>query len=313
MQTSDPSIEEEDWTLFQHCVRIISTCGRLLLDHTDFHHHFGSTLASQKFLDASGPAAEYPWSTYNYLKFGDPERYGRLLELVSTDHDPSNPSQLLAESKRRFQELNQQAQNLTFEVAFAQVKRQLISVTLVSESTGDGDTVVSQSEMPMFSVSPSERATHIGQYLMTLPQHLEPFAGIESDQESEGRALDVALKAGRLPFPPQPGESETQGLELDNMSDQWLGSVVRATEHTYVEAVSQITKLNSQMARQLVADLDYLSNVIESLGLCTSKELLQLKDLLSASAASRDEFREVAAKAPARLANLIASMRSISL
>jgi len=148
---------------------------------------------------------------------------------------------------------------------------------------------------------------------MTLPQHLEPFAGVEIEQETEGRALDVALKAGRLPFPPKPGESENQDLELDNMSDQWLGSVVRATEHTYVEAVSQISKLNSQMARQLVADLDYLSNVIDSLGLNTSKELSQLRDLLSASAVSKEEFRNVVSKSPSRLANLIAGMRSISL
>ena len=278
----------------------------------DFHQHFTAVLTSRNFVFNDGPAAAFPWVTYNYLKFGDPQRYGILLELASADQNSSVESPVLKETKRRFQELNQQAQNLTFEVAFAQVKRQLVSVSLISDAD-DGDAIVAQSEMPMFSVSPSERATHIGQYLMTLPQHLEPFAGIEMEQKSEGRALDVALKAGRLPFPPKPGESDSQDLELDNMSDQWLGSVVRATEHTYVEAVSQISKLNSQMARQLVADLDYLSNVIDSLGLNTSKELSDLKDLLSASALSKEEFRNVAAGTPVRLANLIASMRSISL
>ena len=282
------------------------------MELNDFHHQFLTALSSLDLSDSDGPAAAFPWINYNYLKFSDPKKFQVLLELASPDRDQTTESQILAGVKRRFQELNQQAQNLTFEVAFAQVKRQLVSVSLVSESE-DNDTVVSQSEMPMFSVSPSERATHIGQYLMTLPQHLEPFAGVDMEQRSEGRALDVALKAGRLPFPPKPGESENQELELDNMSDQWLGSVVRATEHTYVEAVSQISKLNSQMARQLVADLDYLSNVIDSLGLNTSKELTQLRDLLNASAVSKEDFRNIATKSQTRLANLVASMRSISL
>ena len=312
LQTRELSCEEEDWTLFQHCVRIIATCGRLILQLTDFSHHFSTALVSRDLTSKDGPAARYPWSVYNYLKFADPERYNRLLELLSSDGSlPSN--KVLLDAKRRFQDLNQQAQNLTFEVAFAHVKRQLLSVSLVSEMSTDSDVVVSQSEMPLFSVSPSERATHIGQYLMTLPQHLEPFASIESDQESEGHALDVALKAGRLPYLPLPMDKTDDELELDNMADQWLGAVVRATEHTYVEAVTQISKLNTQMARQLVADMDYMANVIDSLGLNTSKELTQLRDLLNASAASRDEFRSVAPNAPTRLVNLIASMRSISL
>lgn len=307
--------DDDDWSLFQHCIRLIATCGRLLIEIADFNHLFSSSLTSRQFSSSDGPAALYPWATYNYLKFGDLDRYARLLDLVQPEEDNSLTTlPLLPEAKRRFHEVNQQAHNLAFDVAFAQVKRQLVSISLVSEMSDENDSFVAQSEMPLFSVSPSERATHIGQYLMTLPQHLEPFAGIESDQESEDRALDVALKAGRLPFPPKPGEDDDdQQLELDNMSDQWLGAVVRATESTYIEAVTQITKLNSRMARQLVADLDYLANVIDSLGLKTSKELTQLRNLLSASASNKDEFKSVASTAPSRLVEIIASMRSLSL
>ena len=312
-QSSSDRSDEDDWSLFQHCVRLIATCGRLLIEITDFNHLFSSSVATRQF-SRDGPAAAYPWTTYNYLKFGDPEKHSRLLELLHSEEDKSlSCPQLLPEAKRRFQELNQQAHNLTFDVAFAQVKRQLVSVSLVSEVDEENDAIVAQSEMPLFSVSPSERATHIGQYLMTLPQHLEPFAGIESDQESENRALDVALKAGRLPFPPKPGEDDEQQLELDNMSDQWLGAVVRATESTYVEAVTQIDKLNSRMARQLVADFDYMANVIDSLGLKTSKELTQLRDLLNASAATKEEFKSAAVNASSRLVEVVANMRSLSL
>ena len=39
----------------------------------------------------------------------------------------------------------------------------------------------------------------IGQYVMTLPQQLEPFT------THENPALEKALKAGRLPYPPPEG------------------------------------------------------------------------------------------------------------
>ena len=39
----------------------------------------------------------------------------------------------------------------------------------------------------------------IGQYLMSLPLHLEPFV------TQEDPALEVALHAGKLPFPPEQG------------------------------------------------------------------------------------------------------------
>ena len=39
----------------------------------------------------------------------------------------------------------------------------------------------------------------IGQYLMSLPLHLEPFV------TQEDPALEMALHAGKLPFPPEQG------------------------------------------------------------------------------------------------------------
>lgn len=42
--------------------------------------------------------------------------------------------------------------------------------------------------------------THqIGQYVMTLPQQLEPFTSQDNPM------LDKAMETGRLPYPPEPG------------------------------------------------------------------------------------------------------------
>ena len=46
-------------------------------------------------------------------------------------------------------------------------------------------------DMPDFSFSPQEYITQIGQYLMTLPQHLEPY--MTNENPSLARALQVHI------------------------------------------------------------------------------------------------------------------------
>jgi len=308
--------EEENWTVFQHCVRIIATCGRLLLRFGDFQRQLTAACVSHtsdhivSLESVVSQQSTPPWKRYNYLIRVDPGRYSQLRDLLTGLHDNSG-SQPLSDTKKRILEINQQAHNLAFDVVFAQVKRQLSSVSSLSVTPEEGDAIVAQSEMPMFSVSPSEHATHIGQYLMTLPQHLEAFGSAGSSESFENLALEAALRAGKLPYPPKTGEDEMSEAELDNMSDQWLGSIVRATEQTYVEAITQIKAINANAARQLVADLDYMANVVDSLGLCTSKQMLQVRELLNASEV--EDFRSLASASPHRIASVIASMRQITL
>ena len=52
----------------------------------------------------------------------------------------------------------------------------------------------------------------IGQYIMTLPQQLEPFT------TQENPALEKALQAGRLPYPPEEGTIAKSSIENANMS-----------------------------------------------------------------------------------------------
>ena len=284
LQQFSEATEDEDWTVFQHCIRVIATCGSLLVNFGDFQQAFASSVSAHFSGISVEKDTSMPWERYNYLKHGNPERYSQLLDLISSDQECL--ALLLPGSKKRFDDLNQQAQTLAFDVAFAQVKRKLSSLSdLIMENTDDS--FVSQSEMPKFSVSPSERATHIGQYLMTLPQHLEQLTSTDGDEDAESRPLEIALRHGKLPFPPTPGDTQASEVELDHISDQWLGAIVRATETTYIEAIIQIKSLEANAARQLVADLDYMGNVIDSLGLTTSKQLVQLRDLLNVPSNAR--------------------------
>ncbi|KTF80351.1 hypothetical protein cypCar_00010947, partial [Cyprinus carpio] len=91
----------------------------------------------------------------------------------------------------------------------------------------------------------------IGQYIMSLPLHLEPFV------TQEDPALELALHTGKLPYPPEQ---------------------------------------------------DYLSNVMDALGLQTSKTLQNIVTLLRAKP---DEYRQTAKPLPRRQASAVATMRGL--
>ncbi|PNI23194.1 COG7 isoform 5, partial [Pan troglodytes] len=76
--------------------------------------------------------------------------------------------------------------------------------------------------------------------------NLEPFV------TQEDSALELALHAGKLPFPPEQGDELP---ELDNMADNWLGSIARATMQTYCDAILQIPELSPHSAKQLATDI----------------------------------------------------------
>ena len=67
-------------------------------------------------------------------------------------------------------------QTITFAILFHPVQEQLNGVSEYSiwgSISAGSDSI--EADMPDFGFSPQEYITQIGQYLMTLPQHLEPY------------------------------------------------------------------------------------------------------------------------------------------
>uniref|UniRef100_A0A672KR28 Conserved oligomeric Golgi complex subunit 7 n=1 Tax=Sinocyclocheilus grahami TaxID=75366 RepID=A0A672KR28_SINGR len=70
--------------------------------------------------------------------------------------------------------------------------------------------------------------------------------------------------------------------ELENTADYWLGSIARATMQTYCDVILQLPELSPHATKQLATDIDYLSNVMDALGLQTSRSLQNIVTLLRA-------------------------------
>lgn len=313
------SVFQEDWTAFQNSVRIIATCGELLRQCGAFEQQLSNKILATagKYLSESysprslagiqeatsterKSATKNPWQEYNYLQRGNTAEYNSLMEvLYSLKEKGTGNSSLLAEPRAALTRLNQQANQLAFDSVFLQIKHQLCLVSKMESQEAPGFGERYAEDLPTFSLSPQEYITNIGQYLMSLPLHLEPFV------TQEDPALELALHAGKLPFPPEQGDDLP---ELDNTADYWLGSIARATMQTYCDAILLIPQLSAHSTKQLATDIDYLSNVMDALGLQPSRALQHIVTLLRAKP---EDYRQTAKVLPRRLASTIAALRSI--
>ncbi|XP_051537967.1 conserved oligomeric Golgi complex subunit 7-like [Myxocyprinus asiaticus] len=315
--TPTSEIFTEDWTAFQNSVRIIATCGELLRQCGAFEQQLSNKILGRagRFLwEGFNPRSltglqegvverrsqKNPWQEYNYLQQTNTAEYNNLLEtLHSLKEKGTGNSSLLAETRSALTRLNQQANQLAFDSVFLQIKYQLF---LLNKPEGRGTANLGETltdDLPAFSLSPQEYITNIGQYIMSLPLHLEPFV------TQEDPALELALHTGKLPYPPEQGDDVP---ELENTADYWLGSIARATMQTYCDVILQISELSPHATKQLATDIDYLSNVMDALGLQTSRNLQNIVTLLRAKP---DEYRQMAKSLPRRLSSSIATMRGL--
>lgn len=317
--TPTSSVFQEDCTSFQNSVRIIATCGELLRQCGDFEQQLSNKIlgtAGKYLSDSYSPrslagiqeassterksACRNPWQEYNYLQRGNMVEYNSLMEvLYSLKEKGTGNSSLLAEPRLALTRLNQQANQLAFDSVFLQIKYQLCLVSKMESREAGGFGESYAKDLPTFSLSPQEYITNIGQYIMSLPLHLEPFV------TQEDPALELALHAGKLPFPPEQGDDLP---ELDNTADYWLGSIARATMQTYCDAILLIPELSEHSTKQLATDIDYLSNVMDALGLQPSRTLQQIVTLLRAKP---EDYRQTAKLLPRRLASTIAALRCL--
>lgn len=174
-------------------------------------------------------------------------------------------------------------------------------------------------DLPDYSFAPQEYITQVGQYLMTLPQHLEPF--LLRDNPS----LTQALKAADPQYAQGSTESGFTGILLD--------IVARGTCQMFQDQTLGICQLNSVACKQLATDIgkfllaslsflqkavknnqvmciaDYLGNVLEELGLCLSENLQHMSLLLRLQP---EDYQSGSSGCNARVVAAVRQMRNIT-
>ncbi|XP_071838113.1 conserved oligomeric Golgi complex subunit 7-like isoform X2 [Apostichopus japonicus] len=296
----------EDWTKFQHALKIIQACGELILQCEEFDLHLSSTLlhaATTHNIQPMSPSAlapmsprssiSNPFKEFNYLAENDSGQYSKFVKLYTLLSQDESSFQLQS-SMDEIARVNELAHKLAFGIVFNQLNKQLAEVPLMEVWRSAGGML--SAELPTFSLSPQEYITKIGQYVMTLPQQLEPFTSQDNPM------LDKAMETGRLPYPPEPGSPE-----VEHLADHWLGSVARGTMHSYVEAILKIPEISPHATRQLGTDIDYLCNVVEALEISASPSLRHIEKLLKIPLS---DYGEVRGTIPDRFVHAVGAMRS---
>ena len=101
-------------------------------------------------------------------------------------------------------------------------------------------------DLPEFGLAPMEYITQIGQYLMMLPQHLEPFV------MQENKGLARALSEQTFPH----GQTTAVALsQSHSAADFLLDCVAKASAALLTDTILRISTVSSRTAKQLVADI----------------------------------------------------------
>lgn len=146
-------------------------------------------------------------------------------------------------------------------------------------------------DLPEFSYAPQEYITQIGQYLLTLPQHLEPLL------LSPVPTLKVALEICDQKY--------TQNVPS---ADILLSLIVEECCALYQEQISDICSITNSGAKQLATDVEYLGSVLEELGLNLGVYLQQMIILLRALP---ENYLALSAGCDPKLVTAVRQMRNI--
>ncbi|XP_034235213.1 conserved oligomeric Golgi complex subunit 7 [Thrips palmi] len=278
----------EDWNMFQMCLSLLQGVGQLLSEvrHLD-KELLQSLLNSTKTLPDEKSS---PFTNFRLLLLDETGR--KEFDLLLKSFQEGQEEYVLKSVLGAIEKLCGDVHRTTFAVILAPITVQLNLVQSAPAwcASVAKSPVTLTLDLPDYSFAPQEYITQIGQYLMTLPQHLEPF--LLRDNPALTLALSVAVSE-----------------EAGGSADLLLAGVARTTCLTYCDRILGISQLTSSACKQLATDIDYLGNVLEDLGLGLSDQLSQLSNLLRIPA---DEYQSQSSGCQPKLVAAVRQMREIT-
>ncbi|KDP22425.1 hypothetical protein JCGZ_26256 [Jatropha curcas] len=215
-----------------------------------------------------------------------PEKARKLFNLLDQSKDPRFHA--LPVASQRVAAFADTVNELVYDVLISKVRQRLSDVSRLPIWSS----VEEQSAFPLptFSAYPQSYVTSVGEYLLTLPQQLEPLAeGISN--------------------------SDANNDEAQFFATEWMFKVAEGATALYMEQLRGIQYVTDRGAQQLSVDIEYLSNVLSALSMpippilatfhtCFSTPRDQLKHLVKSDAGNQLDIPT---------ANLVCKIRRVSL
>ncbi|XP_974190.1 conserved oligomeric Golgi complex subunit 7 [Tribolium castaneum] len=276
--------QEEDWGTFQLCLSLLQNTGEVLVNLQQLEKDLTGTI-----LETNQIKAQFEYK-FLLLSASDRKEYESLVRCVTEGTQLS----LLDHVNNEFSKLCSDIHHTTYLVIFAPISLHLDVVQVPKTWAQFANSM--HNDLPDYSFTPQEYITQIGQYLMTLPQHLEPF--LFRDNPS----LSCALKAVDQ-------EYSTAGETEGALAHVFLTFIARRTCQGFCERILSICELSQAASRQLAHDIGYLENVLQDLGISLGENLQQLATLLKLP---NDQYQLGSTGCPARFVAAVRQMRNIT-
>ncbi|KAK6155874.1 hypothetical protein DH2020_010122 [Rehmannia glutinosa] len=300
---------EEEWSFVQGALQILTVAECLTSRTSVFEASLRSTLArlstnlslsvygssldqNQSHMasdDGSGEMSTAGKASLDVaaLRLVDvPEKARKLLNLLEQSKDPRFHALPLA--SQRVAAFAEAVNELVYDVLILKVRQHFSDLSRLAIWSSVEEP--SAYPVPSFSAYPQSYVTNVGEYLLTLPQQLEPLAeGISN--------------------------SDSNAEEAQFFATEWMFKVAEGATALYVEQLRGIQKITDRGAQQLFVDIEYLSNVLSALSMptplvlatfhtCFSTPTDQLKDLVKSDSGNQLDLPT---------ANLVCKMRGVRL
>ncbi|OMO94890.1 Oligomeric Golgi complex component [Corchorus capsularis] len=252
---------EEEWSIVQGALQILTVADCLTSRSSVFEASLRATLARLSTIDDDN---------FTVVQSKDPRFHA--LPLAS----------------QRVAAFAETVNELVYDVLISKVRQRLSDVSRLPIWSALEEQ--SAHPLPTFSAYPQQYVLSVGEYLLTLPQQLEPLAeGIPS--------------------------SDANNDEAQFFATEWMFKVAEGATALYMEQLRSIQYITDRGAQQLSVDIEYLSNVLSALSMPTPPVLAtfqtclgtprdQLKDLLKSDSGNQLDLPT---------ANLVCKMRRVNL
>lgn len=283
-------VRQEDWNLFQMCLTLMQSIGDFLGQVQQFEKSLVIDITECNNKLQSHTAG--PFNQYKKLLL-EPAGETELEDLVASFQKEDKT--ILDSIVKPIHKLCSDLHHATYEVIFAPIFTQLLLVQKAPAWSAEANKIHLSSDLPDYSFAPQEYITQVGQYLITLPQHLEPF--LLRDNPS----LTLALQAADPQYAQGSPESGFTGILLD--------IIAKGTCQMFLDQTLAIGRLSSIACKQLATDIDYLGNVFEELGLSLSENLQHMSLLLRLAP---EDYQNGSSGCNARVVAAVRQMRNIT-
>ncbi len=287
-----------DWSLFQLSLFTLQASGELVVQIELFQQQlFASLIDVSKKVSPLSSETMSPFNRFDDLIL-NPYKKKELTDLINVLIQSESPSIILESIYTECKNICSLTASVVMDIALNYIESHLNDVSkLVSTSFQENSLSCEEEDMHSFSLSPQEYITQIGQYLLTIPQHLEPFV------LQENIAFKVALKYCEIikNYSCEANSSDSTAAEY------LLDCITQRTIEAYINRILKLKKLTFFAKQQLITDISYLCDVLDDLGLTPGEQFQLLLKLLKASP---EEFKSITRNSNAMIVKVMETLLS---